>query len=626
MVFVFLVGKLLLSLFAYNEESVFATFASAAVGLLAVIFLYSTVRTGGATVNLGFLLLGVILLYQYRGNLTLPSMKTAAIKQGIMQLTLFLIPIFVYQSISYFDGIAVGFKQLHIDHYYFPYLVNGLKLTGVEDIHTDLHFYSEYEIKGKFTYHYAELWLAAFFSDVLGHSSLVAYYLITVVCCATIYGVGIYAIVAAYSWHTFYKYTFAFAGMLMCGVYFPFYEDFQATQYFSQADSGILSFFWQKHSLNYVFLLLGIHVLWRGHILLGFLVLLLLPIFSITFLPAIIGGVWLYLLLSVGAIWRKPLKEERIVMGASIALILFVMVFYSIHAMEYSAGLLSNSTLLAKVFSLSLGWDDLKPFIANNFYLGMRLFAFYAPYGLVLFMFYIHHKKIALLIAGCTFAGAFTASLLFDVLNAVQFFNINFIFFNIATVYGLALLLEKLESGRIKRYIAIGLQIVLLCLGIINAVSAKNKLKPIDAQRTSTFKEIAEYIDESPCKVLCFLNEKNMMAAAQSYSLSWWYPQNYLWPITQFTSAEVIFSLGNPELYMQVNPITTAADSAYLNYLAPASRQGNPTTPDVCAFIREQGIRWIYVKQGVELPCNVIQRVKQAFTAPPLEGTLYLLK
>ena len=162
----------------------------------------------------------------------------------------------------------------------------------MESPFTDLtHFFGSDRLV---PYHYSELWLTSFFSDIYGVSTIVSYALLVIPICVSVFILGCYTLFETSKISPYLKYTLVLLSALLSGVYFTGYGVYELTNYAHQSDNGILSLFAQKNCIIYILFSAILFIKQKQQ--LSLLVLLIVPIFSTVFLPGIIGGVILYVI------------------------------------------------------------------------------------------------------------------------------------------------------------------------------------------------------------------------------------------------------------------------------------------------------------------------------------------
>ncbi|OFY18591.1 MAG: hypothetical protein A2W98_04995 [Bacteroidetes bacterium GWF2_33_38] len=525
-------------------------------------------------------------------------------------------PIYLYQSFFFFDFFSGTIRHLHTDHYLYGDFSNSLKLFGVESKFTDLNFYSTSDLQ-LIPYHYSELWITAFFSMLLNISSVNSYFLIVIPVCATIYGIGLFSLVENIKTHRSFKFIFTYMSLFISGVYFSFYDNWEITGYIHQSDNGILSFLSQKFCFIYICILFSVLLFIKEKKELGIIFLSTIPIFSINFAPSIIGGIVLYYLYSF------IIKKERLVLSniggllSALYVILFILLFYSLFKSKYSNEIIDNDIFLIKILNNNFSSTDLKIFIGNNVYRIIRALIFYFPYVILLVYAVKQNRQLSILFLFIIISGILTSTFLFDALNAGQFASNTYIIFNVLIAIGLSILLDKMKTNLKKSIFVFTIFISSLSLSLFTSFSIKNQY--LSTHDYMVFKKIDAKLEKTS-NILVFLNEKDF----SDIMLVCWQSKNDLLPLTQYSDKDIIFSLGNPELYFLSNANVSSSDSLHYKYIFPFNKNRNNDI-NYYNIIDDKGIKYLYVKDGVEIPFNLKKRIDSFIESKEFEGTLFFL-
>jgi len=133
--------------------------------------------------------------------------------------------------------------------------------------------------------------------------------------------------------------------------------------------------------------------------------------------------------------------------------------------------------------------------------------------------------------------------------------------------------------------------------------------------------KIAGTLNGKTSNILVFLNENDFAAIP----LPWWQLRNDLLPVTQYTDNNVLFSIGNPNLYFQTKKIISYTDSLYYKYLFPV----NKTVVEELGcenFIKANNVKYIYVKEGIDLMEQLKSQVDTVIISDKINGSFYVLK
>lgn len=417
--------------------------------------------------------------------------------------------------------------------------------------------------------------------------------------------------------HFIFKYLLIIAGVFVSAIYFQVYNNTEILNHDYQADNGILSLFGQKLCAVYVFLLFASTLLLSGYKKIGIIVLAITPIFSISFLPSIIGGIFLYLSLSI-IIEKRITAYHKVTLFAALCAAIFIILFYQIHKTEYSNEVLNSSANWKKLISGNLGIRDLKLFTITLAYYLLRVLVFYLPFIIPIFFFIKNHRNIALLFCCILISGASTTAFLYEVQNATQFLSNPFIVLNLAAFIGLTVLLSDKSLSAITKYIS--LFIFLLVVGYnINETIRKKSVNDTYGSN-DVFVQIANRLDKNPTPILVLLNETSY----SSISFGWcWQLRNNLMILAQYTNKDVIFSIGNPELYFNIKEQIRPSDTLYYKHIFPVNKsviEGE----GLIGFINKHDIKYLYLQDGIDIPKGV--NISTCITSKKINGSFCVLK
>lgn len=613
LIFIYLIGKVILSFFELNITKELSFFSNYIVGIIICILLYSVAKTGFRTINIGLLPVIVSVIYLYRKRIKTFHFEFANIKYELFISVLIFLPIFIFQSCFYFDFFHNSLKTLHTDHYLYADLANSLKLFGVESKFTDLNYYNN--ASSLVPYHYAELWLTASYSEIFGISSIGSYFLIVIPLCASIFAVGLYSLLSKIKLHFLFKYFLIIGGLFISGVYISIYDNFEITKYGYEADNSILSLFNQKLCVIYIYLLFSSVLFVNGFRNISVITLSIIPFFSISFLPCLIGGIILYSIILI-------IRNRQVACSSKIGLLsvlysgMFILLFYQIFKTSYSVGIIGNDVFLKKLISSEINITELKIFIGNNVYRLLRPFIFYAPFFIYIVGFVRRQKELSFLYFCIILSGIFTSSLLYGAMDSGQFASNSYIILNLSVFIGISLLLSEPISNR-NKYL---LYFFFLAIVFFNVVTTIKNKKIIGIENNKTIlTQISNELKRETTTVLVFLNEKDF----SSIPVAWWPLKNDLFPLAQYTDRNVIFSIGNPDLYFNKKKEISYTDSLFYKYLFPVNQQ-ILEDGGVVNFINENNIKYLYLKEGVDLPEKI--NVDTCFVSEKINGSFYILK
>jgi len=227
------------------------------------------------------------------------------------------------------------------------------------------------------------------------------------------------------------------------------------------------------------------------------------------------------------------------------------------------------------------------------------------------------NRQLSILFLFIIISGILTSTFLFDALNAGQFASNTYIIFNVLIAIGLSILLDKMKTNLKKSIFVFTIFISSLSLSLFTSFSIKNQY--LSTHDYMVFKKIDAKLEKTS-NILVFLNEKDF----SDIMLVCWQSKNDLLPLTQYSDKDIIFSLGNPELYFLSNANVSSSDSLHYKYIFPFNKNRNNDI-NYYNIIDDKGIKYLYVKDGVEIPFNLKKRIDSFIESKEFEGTLFFL-
>ena len=615
MMALYLTGTCLLGFFQPpNLTSKLKLVTSYVIGIIFWVLIYSVIKTGFKTINLSLIPIIIAFILYHRKKIKKLTIDVNNLKTDLLQSFSFFIPIFLFQSLFYFDFFNDTWISLNTDLYFYANASNSLKLYGIESSLTDLHEF--HGANGLAPYHYAELWLTALSSSIFSISSVSSYFLIMIPMCISIFMMGSNLLLEKIQIKPYFKYILVLSSVFICGVYFSIYDGYEITNYQFNADNSLVSHSVQKNCLLHLIFFFSVILYTQQYKKTSLIVLSIIPIFSITFLPGIVGGLTLYsMYIYILKVRRVKTHFPWFPLITSLYILSFTVVFYYVFSSSISSAHMNKNVLLPKILSMNVTILDMKIFIGNNFNRLIRPIIFYLPFLPFIWFFITKQKKLSILFSLIFFSGTITSSLLYGILDSKQFSSNLYFIGNLMAFIGLTLIL-KTESTRIKNG-AIILFLILITSNFGTIISLKShSSKSIDR---ATYSKITNQLTGKKVNILVFLNKKDF----ESRPFFWWVQRNDLSPLMQFTDKDLIFSLGNPELFFEANKNSTVNDSIFYNHLTPISKGGGKYS--ALKFIKERNIKYIYVKNGVDVSEFTVL-VDTCIKSDFLEGSFYVLK
>jgi len=278
-------------------------FAALTIGAIIFVTIYSCIISSFRTVNLGFFLVFIFLLKELWVKKE-PAVEeiipetVATKKPGSILLELFILSLILFSAEAIFLLNSSGFHYTipPVDDIYYSNVSESLKQTGQENVYTTGNMLME-KYHGLVAYHYFELWLNAGISSMFGLINLCSLLMITYPVFYIIGLFGIFSLWEHYNKVTLFQKILSVFLLLAGGVYIsflssiPFYE---RTRIFSKFPMELLS---KKISDLYVFGLASVLFFIKKKDMLAVLCLICMCVVSVTIMPAVLGGLVLFLAL-----------------------------------------------------------------------------------------------------------------------------------------------------------------------------------------------------------------------------------------------------------------------------------------------------------------------------------------
>lgn len=541
MIISWFIGRLIIGLIPLKSMSNYKSFISFIVGLIVLLVLYSTIKTGGKTINIWLIFVFVFLYINYKPKIILDKIRLSEFKKVLILSAVVLLPIFAYQCYFYFDFGNNTYKVLHADHYFYAKMVSSLNVYGTENTSDAIVFIKDKSSIGLNPYHYSELWIAALFAKLFNISSVAAYFLIAIPLFVSIYTIGIYTLLKNAINNKYFRYTVSLLCLFVGGIYFSVYNNFELTNYLNNSDNSILSLFSQKLSLIYVLVLLAFVLYNKGEKFLSYIVFIIIPVFSISFLPAIYGGL---LLMNVFDLIKNKFnvtKEIGINTLLIVSSITFFTLFYLIFKSNFSVEKVTSEFFLQKVIHGNIVITDLKVFIGNNIYRLLRAFIYYGPFLILIFAIKKPNKLFSL-ICLFLFCGVLASSLMYQISNSGQFASNVYIMLSVYVVLNLTEF--RCFGNLLKKSIAYTLFVTIIAYSAVISFTEKDKgINKLSLDKT-ILKNVASDLKQNTI-IPFFINKKEFNSMP---SFEWLFTKNEMYPLMQFTNKNIFFILATMEM------------------------------------------------------------------------------
>jgi hypothetical protein len=393
----FLVGHCVLLLFSTNKESNFSTlFFKLFIGLVGSISLFSTLKTNGLTINTGLLFIAFlyILITKQKLNFTNYFQRIKLTKVDYIQVSSLIILsscVFFWKYYCLFNNNQEFPIVINSDSIFHSNISIFLNSVGVESLNTNYY----YPPDGTHPYHYFEGWTIAFFSFIFNLNAWITEEIIVYPLYALLIISGIWSLIEKITPLTLFSKIASISVLFFSSFYIANLSQFGSV--FNLKDTHCFNFnaideFWGlKLAVAYIFSLAGINLLIDKKIIPSTLLLLALPIVSITLAPGIFMAT--SLLLFTLFIFRKKIKLDSTIsfyqVGIPILIFLFIILFYRFSgaSQEYIATP-SKADFLNEFNSISAIKNKISFFI----YRILQIIVLYAPVWILFLVSYFSNK------------------------------------------------------------------------------------------------------------------------------------------------------------------------------------------------------------------------------------------
>ncbi len=627
----FLLGTVVMSLFNTSiDNRFFRIFLSNTIGLTIIIFSYSMLKTRGLTVHILLTPLIGMLLYRFRSNFR--SFKLNDFIHNIYEFkyTLFFFTIcYFYQSLYFFDFYHFEIKTLFGDNYIYGSFSNSIYHFSTENLNYAMnHYFKEYR-DGIIPYHYSELYLTSFCKELINKSTVNIYFLTTIPILISIFLTGIYSLLKNLLVNKFLKIGIAFILLFTTCLFDPFINTIESLKYVSE--STIMGVFHPKLGVLFVFILLSF-ILYKTNKYVSFLILLSLPVFSISFLPGIYGGVMLFFTIKFLKNRFKLSKKEFLFTLFVIGNLILTVLFFSFFKHSYfSPQHLKFSILnrLPKELFESNIQNNLKVIISNFFiysipslciyvygvlsYLIMGL-VFFLPLLLLNTRSLVRNKSIFYLIISIICVALLTVVLTGGMLDNYQFYSNILI---LLSIYIIFLFSQATVVLNIKSKIFL---LLVICCCMYPVLSIKDKYYSSFNNLDSSFRKSILKEIKKDCDVLVFCNENDF----ERQFFNTWINKNDLETLSQYSDHLINCSIANPEIFFKKNTLKER-DEEFFNKFTPVNYWKNKGKT-LESFISTFKIKFIYSRNGMKLPPFILKQVKTKIKSKKTGNIFLILK
>ncbi|MEP7170480.1 MAG: hypothetical protein ABI855_14015, partial [Bacteroidota bacterium] len=233
----------------------------------------------------------------------MPSLKGDSLNSEAKNIWKNLFPLIIFSMLIYtwFASLILRNANFSIslplcDTVFYSDISKMIGITGQENTNGVSNILSE-SYNGLRPYHYFELWLNAAFSSVFKTIHLLSLFIFTYPVLNFITLLGFYSIIEKVTKVSFMYQAFALFFLFMGGLYFN-NENPSADYALNLVESPIESY-GEKFAVYYPFIICSFSFLMEGYFSIAIIILLILPLLSISTAPGLIAGLVLFSILAI---------------------------------------------------------------------------------------------------------------------------------------------------------------------------------------------------------------------------------------------------------------------------------------------------------------------------------------
>jgi len=616
--FLLFTGKLLLDLIRVEANGFLRLFLNLTAGLLFCTVCYAIIKSGGKTI-LSLSILPLLFYFYKPKNSHKSSISFGSFTQDFFISIFCLLPFFAYFLFYYFDFRTGEFKSLFIDPYFYAEFSNSLLLWGAETKFYELSYYLPESRNMLVPYHYPELWFTALISEFSGKATVMVYAIIT---CSILCGLVCIGLMAALenqnSLPRWVIILLAYFIIMLSGIYLRIYDQTFIKDYYHWSESSLLSRAAPKLAFPTIFLLLTFLLIRQKKQKAALSVISLLPILSITFIPFTAAFILVdffihYLFKNIEyekKYWQNMIPFALISIG--------FMIFYSVFKSSYTTNFAFNNSFTGRILQLKLNLTDIKIFSGNLLTRTSITVLFYFHLILLIGFGVKKHKRFIIPSFFGIISGIFTSCIFYPVMDSSQFGSCMMIVFTILAVFCIG---DIAASGRnLRRGILISAIIISALFSSHIYISKRNEYANLFSEDITFLKKIAALIKSNPEPILVFMNDQDYL----SMQFANWAVANPILNLQQYTNNSLIFSLGNPERFVELRPNIPPHDRFYANNTVGKSAWMKKYPIDnLNDFTTKNKIQYILCRRGAKIPASIYTNNHDSLVSPKSGDIFY---
>jgi hypothetical protein len=638
---VYIIGKIISSFYIIDSLFKMKLFLSMLIGVITISLIFSLIKTRLITIQIALLPIVIYIIYYYRKSFINFSINLKEVKKEILVLLFCGSIIYFYQSSFYFDYTNLSVKQLFVDNYTYAQTSDSMQFYGSENFNFGANdFFTE--IRNERTpYRYGDLWISAFFTYITNLSSIFCFYCITIPLLICTLMIGIFELLKPIGVCILMRYLLSFILLFVSIFFIPYLNSIHDLKYVSEP--SLMGTFQQKLALTSLISFLAIY-LWNKNRTISFVLWSSLPIFYVSYLPSVWGGL---LLLSVFYVFKNKFsffnsKKYILLIFLILTFIVFFFTFYSFFGGNFSKlnnpnlkdapilkrlpnELINNtrdSISLKKVIVEFFVYTIPNTFIYLKGSIGHLIIGtlFFIPY-----LFFVSFKRtnrsFILFYFFILISGMFGLVMNDGLGDNYQFYSNNLIFISLAIILGIIFKINTIEKP-CNSPVTLLLFFFIISFNLIPIIKFKSEIGKIEQDVCFLSKIKEEIKGDSSIHILFFINKHKIESGFYG-----WVRRNHLFPLEQLIPQRIEFNIGNPEVYLQKKKISSSDKTLY--YFLTAINQWRKKTKrtyDLNQFIIKFKIKYLYLDSGVKIPIEFRSKIRNIYISKSRERFITLVK
>jgi hypothetical protein len=554
-------GKVINSFLPLNSLKAVSLSTNLFSGILSITIFTALTITTGKTILI--LTVPFFIYLIYKNKLKFNEFKFS-LKQDLL-ITFFAASIiYLFQSYFYFDYINGTVKKLFVDNYTYGSTSEAMGNFKVENFDFGANYFIE-NVKETYTpYRYGDMWMNVISSFINQKSAVFNYYCVTLSILISCQFLFFIELINKNIW---LKFSISFLLLFTSILFDPLLNNVHSLNYVSEP--SLMGSFQQKLSFNVLFFLFSIY-LFNKNKNTSIVLWLISPIFYVSYIPGIYGGVILFCILSV-VLNIKSLKENLkyiylLLIVFSILIIFFK--FYNLYGREFSElnnPKITEIPLINKLARIYNQWgNNFKINVSNliisqipsliNYIFGalnnlLVGLLFFTPLFFILKFKFWKSKDSFLIILFTLIAGLGSVLLNDGNGDNYQFFsNLLIILSIIISIFFIHSFNEQnLQKSRYYTFI-----LILLFFCLIPIVNFKNKIGQTYKDKSFISKTFNEIKNDRNKNIILIFKSKTE-EATDFYS--WSVRDNDIYLLKQLRKTPLYFPIANPEIYTIKNKL-----------------------------------------------------------------------